>query len=403
PDTDDDGWDDLAEWAHPTADPLDPSSGIPPDDYYLVLPPHGPVEERDLLFGTNIQVADVFFLVDTTGSMYGEIDNIKANLSSLIIPEIRRRIPDAWFGVGWFADFPTGSYGSGDDRAFELLQTMTDDTATAQTAVNALPRRSGADGPESQVEALYQTMTGEGLGSWVPMYGAPDCRGAPCFREGALPIVLLFTDAPFHNGPTGGEPYSGITPTPHQWADAVRVVNGAHGKVLGMSSGDAYYGGWDDLVATAEATGAVDFDGQPLVWDIGSDGARLGTSVVDGIEMLATRVPFDVDTVTEADPAYPLGVDTRCFIHRIIPQEWYEPPGMTHEQAVAFMDESTFYQVLPGTNVEFLVEFQNNGCFDGDDYARIFRATIVVQGDHVTRLDERVVLIIVPAIEIPFG
>ena len=403
PDTDDDGWDDLAEWAHPTADPLDPGSGIPPDDYYLVLPPHGPVEERTLLFGTNIQVADVFFLVDTTGSMYGEIDNIKANLSSRIIPEIRRRIPDAWFGVGWFADFPTGSYGSGDDRAFELLQRMTDDTATAQTAVNALPRRSGADGPESQVEALYQTMTGEGLGSWVPVYGAPDCRGAPCFRDGALPIILLFTDAPFHNGPTGGEPYSGITPTPHQWADAVRVVNGAHGKVLGMSSGDAYYGGWDDLVATAEATGAVDFDGQPLVWDIGSDGARLGTSVVDAIEMLATRVPFDVDTVKEADPTYPLGVDTRCFIHRIIPQRWIEPPGMSHEEAVAFMDESTFYQVLPGTNVEFLVEFQNDGCFDGDELARIFRATIVVQGDHVTRLDERVVLIIVPAIEIPFG
>jgi len=124
---------------------------------------------------------------------------------------------------------------------------------------------------------------------------------------------------------------------------------------------------------------------------------------VDGIEMLATRVPFDVDTFTEADPAYPLGVDTRCFIKRIIPQEWYEPVGMTHEQAVAFMDESTFYEVLPGTNVEFMVQFQNDGCFEGNENAQIFRATIVVQGDHVTRLDERVVLIIVPAIEIPFG
>ena len=403
PDTDDDGWDDLAEWAHPTADPLDSSSGIPHDDYYLVLPPRGPVEERDLVFGTNIQVADVFFLVDTTGSMYSEIDNIKANLSSLIIPQVRVRIPDAWFGVGWFADFATGSYGGGSDLAFELLQRMTPDTATAQAAVNLLPDRGGADGPESQVEALYQTMTGEGLGSWVVSYWAPDCRGAPCFRDGALPIILLFTDAPMHNGPTGAEPYTGITPTPHQWADAVAAVNSAHGKVLGMNSGDTYYSGRDDLVATSVATGAVDLDGRPLVYDIGSDGALLGTSVVDAIEMLATRVPFDVDTFTEPDPAYPLGVDTRCFIRRIIPQEWFEPSGMTHEQAVAFMDESTFYQVLPGTNVEFLVQFQNAGCFDGDDLARIFRATIVVQGDHVMRLDERVVLIIVPAIEIPFG
>jgi hypothetical protein len=34
---------------------------------------------------------------------------------------------------------------------------------------------------------------------------------------------------------------------------------------------------------------------------------------------------------------------------------------------------------------------------------RAFRAVIVVQGDHVARLDERIVLIIVPAIENPFG
>jgi hypothetical protein len=67
------------------------------------------------------------------------------------------------------------------------------------------------------------------------------------------------------------------------------------------------------------------------------------------------------------------------------------------------MDESTFYEVLPGATVEFTVQFQNVGCFAGDELARVFLATIVVQGDHVTRLDERVVLIIVPAIELPFG
>jgi len=57
--------------------------------------------------------------------MYEEADNIQANLTSVIIPEIRDRIPDAAFGVGQHADFPTGSYGGGMDVAFELLQTMT--------------------------------------------------------------------------------------------------------------------------------------------------------------------------------------------------------------------------------------------------------------------------------------
>jgi len=69
--------------------------------------------------------------------------------------------------------------------------------------VNALPSNGGADGPESQVESLYQIATGEGLGSWVPAYAGPDCVGAPCFREGALPIIVMFTDAPMHNGPPG--------------------------------------------------------------------------------------------------------------------------------------------------------------------------------------------------------
>jgi hypothetical protein len=340
--------------------------------------------------------------------MSGEEDTIKTNLSSVIIPAIRAEIPDAAIGVGQHADFPTGAYGYGTDLAFQLLQRMTLDIAAAQTAVNSLPYNMGDDWAESQVESLYQIATGEGLGSWVPPYAGPDCRGAPCFRSGAMPIILGFTDSPFHNGPPGtvGETYTGITPTPHTWVDAISVLNGMHAKYLGMSSeGMGTSGeGWHDMEATVVATGAIDMDGRPLIFDIGSDGHGLTTSVVDAIVMLATKVPFDVDTYTEDDPTDPLGVDATCFIRRIIPHEWYGPTGIPHDPtAAAGMDESTFYEVLPGTQVEFDVEFQNVGCFAGDAMMRAFRATIVVQGDHVTRLDERIVLIIVPAIENPFG
>jgi hypothetical protein len=326
----------------------------------------------------------------------------------VIIPEIRRRIPDAAIGVGQHADFPTGFYGSGADVAFELLQTMTLDTATAQDAVDRIPNNSGDDWPESQVESLYQIATGEGLGSWVPAYGGPDCRGAPCFRGGALPIVVHFTDSAWHNGPPGTEAdeYSGITPAPHHWAEAIEALNSIHAKYLGMSSESSGpdAGGWHDMEATVMATGTIDLDGLPLIYDIGYDGSRLSTSVVDAIEMLATRVPFDVDTFTEDDPTDPLGIDATCFIKRIIPLRWIGPTGIEFDpDAAAGMDESTFYTVLPGTRVEFTVQFRNDVCFEGDEYARLFMATIVVQGDHVARLDERVVLIIVPAVEVPFG
>ena len=81
-------------------------------------------------------------------------------------------------------------------------------------AVEGLPCHDGEDGPESYIPALWSTATGEGL-AW-PGGSIPDqsCaidpdeptppRGYPCFRPGALPIILLFGDAPFHNGSTYG-------------------------------------------------------------------------------------------------------------------------------------------------------------------------------------------------------
>ena len=72
-----------------------------------------------LVFATDIQMADVFFLMDTTGSMSGAIANLKSGLSTTIIPEIDAMIPNAWFGVGFFDDYPVSPYGSaGMDSVF---------------------------------------------------------------------------------------------------------------------------------------------------------------------------------------------------------------------------------------------------------------------------------------------
>jgi hypothetical protein len=408
-DTDSDGFDDLAEWAHPTADPTDPDEVIPEDDYYIVLAP-GDSEERDLDFTTDLTMADVFLLVDTTGSMYSEIDRIQATLSSMIMPEIRARVPHAWFGVGWFADFATAGYGYGSDLAFALLQTMTDDFSAVQSAVNILPENNGADWPESQVEALYQTATGEGLGPWVPEYSCDGGFGAACFRPGALPIILLFTDAPFHNGPpySPADDYVGITPTPHTWTQAIDALSAINAKVVGLNSEGTYTtDAQHDLVATAEATGSVDLEGSPLVYDIGSSGEYLDIRVVDAVETLASDVPVDVDTYVRdmpdpyTDPGW-VEVDASCFVKERVPQPgWTPPPGYTAEEAVERYDLSTFYTVVPGTRVTFRVTFENSldggACYEGDDVPRVFLARIVVRGDRSTDLDERIVVILVPA------
>jgi len=108
---------------------------------------------------------------------------------------------------------------------------------------------------------------------------------------------------------------------------------------------------------------------------------------VDAIEVLAQHVIFDVDTyVVDLPDDYTdiPEVDASCFIKARIPQEgWLAPLDYTYEEAVSHIDDTTFYDVIPGTAITFLVRFHNEidgeeACFNGDSSARVFRARIVV-------------------------
>ncbi|MBI2896882.1 MAG: hypothetical protein HYY06_25210 [Deltaproteobacteria bacterium] len=404
-DTDSDGFVDPVEVIAGT-DPTDPDSRIPDDDYYVILPFGADPIQAPLAFGTDIHRADIFFLVDTSSSMGPSIDNIQQGLQGTIIPGISEQIEDVAFGVGEFEDFPVGSDGcSASDRPFTLHQEVTEDLDDVEDAVDRLDQPLGLGGciiPEAHVEALYQTASGEGIGDWVEPEDCQDLDqllvGMPCFREGALPIVLLISDAPMHNGPGGVYPWSDIDPEPHDWDDAVRALNDIGARVAGFAIEAAW--GWDyydgrpthditreHMEATAEATGTV-VDGEPLVLDGPANGTGLSDSVVDAIVELAGGVVQDVDTVTEDDPSD--DVDARRFIVSIV------PASAAPDDHVSGMDETTFYDVVPGTIVTFTVTFQND-FVEPDDAAQIFHAVIVVRGNGVARLDERNVYVIVPS------
>lgn len=417
-DTDGDGVTDLGELRGTMTDPRDRSSTIPEEDFFVVLPYHGDHQRRELDFGTNISVADVYFLIDTTGSMGSPISNVQSSLTR-ISSELSRRIRSVQMGVGEHKDFPFCTsfdpwgggdcYGDGRDMAYVNHQVITDSVAAVQEGLARLSASGGADGPESQVEAIYQVASGLG-GTWTYSDGrswslprqvcpvVPDEPGRrigyPCFRPGALPIVVLVSDVEWHNGPGGSEPYRGITPMPHSFDQAVSEMNRIGARFIGVAVDG---GGRREMEEMARRTGSVDVRGMPLVYD--AAGGTVSDAIIDGIGTLVGGTPQDVTTRTENVSGNPGDVDATGFIKSIVPVRGCNAgagvcgpmPGLTYER----QDETTFYRVIPGTRVTFEVDFHND-FVPPPPTAQIFRAVIVVVGNGVARLDERQVYVVVP-------
>ena len=378
--------------------PIDMLVDLPPDmapmpDLCIELPPGEPPEFIDVNFVARIATADVLFLVDTTGSMSDEIDQVRARLRDTIVPALVEAIPDVQLGVAEFADYPVAPYGDvGQDLPFRLVLASSGDIDRAQRAVDSLGTRSGSDIPESHVEALFQTATGAGAGRYVPPASCPEGTvGYPCFRANGSRIVLLFTDAEFHNGPGGNEPYSSfsIAPRPAGYDMAVGALRGIGAKVLGLYSGGApLERAMSDLRAVARDTGAVTADGSPIVLDIGRRGERLDTGVIDAIRTLVEEVPIDIDALAEDSPFD--AFDALRFVREI------ETLGAI--PASGAIDLGDRYQaVTPGTRVRFRVNLANASIERLPEVQRYY-VNIVLRGDGVTRLQETLVEVVIPSL-----
>jgi hypothetical protein len=352
----------------------------------------GPVEvslQTEAVLGR----ADVTFLIDTTASMQDEIDRIRSQLRDRLAPAISEAIPDSQLAVATFADFPIDPYGdSGQDLPFRLMLPSSPDVTRVQAAVNSIELGDGRDEPESQVEALYHLATGTGHGEFIePSAGCPSGGiGYACFRTDALPVVLLFTDAPFHNGPGGGHPYgSGIRPPPHDYSDALNELQAIEAHVIGFASGSG--DGERDMRVLARDTRAFDESGDPLVFDIGRRGERLGTDVVSAIQTFADTVVFDVDAIA-VDPEPGDDVDVTNFIQSI------EPLSAQPMEQVESIDREAgiFRGVRAGTLLDFQLVIRNDAVVPGTE-PKAFDVQIVFRGDDRALLGRRLVQIVIPA------
>ncbi|MCC2596695.1 hypothetical protein LKR43_10120 [Pusillimonas sp. MFBS29] len=138
---------------------------------------------------------DLMVLQDASGSFSDDVVTVRSLLDDLFA-EVRDIHSDSRFGASSFVDKPASPFGSeySGDYVYSTDAKITGDTTAIKEAFEMLEVRSGSDGPESQLEALYQialrTIKDDGTTTTLD-----DEIG---FREGAMRIVVLTTDADYH-------------------------------------------------------------------------------------------------------------------------------------------------------------------------------------------------------------
>ncbi len=341
-------------------------------DFFFILPYQDPGGNttKPLVFSTAIPSLDVFFLMDTTGSMAPEIGNLKTALTGTVIPGIKAAVTDSQFGVGAFDDFPVSPYDaatcSGDgtpDQPFKLRQPITATTSLVTAAVAGLTNATGGtigcggDLPEAGIEAIYQAATGNGLTGPSPTAVPMNHNGVGGveFRSTTMPVIVSITDAISHGvgetdvaacdgGPTDLVPYnSTIAAFAHSRAQTEAALSTICARVVGIAAVETPAGtacdGQEYLTAISTATGArvppgawdvgvrpagcsstqcctgengvgraTDTDNLcPMVFQAGTDGSGVSASIVTRIHILTRLATFDVTHSTIGNPTDTMG------------------------------------------------------------------------------------------------
>jgi hypothetical protein len=402
-DTDGDGVSDLIETAAGT-DPTNAADNPQTNgDFVFVEPymkPQSPLDD-DLDFSTKLQAVDLYVLLDRSGSMSTEISTVKNNLASVVSglkcpPNVTTNcIPDLWAGAGTI-----GYSGSG----IEAYRNYVDIQPNPNFAGVPITEPSGCCA-EPLTFGAFAAVTGQGGSSYglggVPARatcaGSPAANGGyqtfgyPCFRQGALPVVMLATDEPpISAGDTYKTPIWSTLVSPQYVSRKARLVG-----ILG--SGPA--AGTDaDLRTMATNTGAVDAanNNAPLVFN-GAD-ANSATAIRNGILALANGLPLDINALGVDDPTD--AVDALAsFVDHLETLQLGTAQcanGLNDIDTNADSYDDKYLQVRTGTPVCWKVVSKPNTTVPATDAPQLFRAKVKVYGDGVTQLDERDVFFLVP-------
>jgi hypothetical protein len=144
---------------------------------------------------------DIFFLVDTTGSMEPVLQNVSAGFSG-IVSALSGVASNVAFGVGEYKDA-----NAIDPFIYHEAVDLTTNTASVQSALSALEAIGGGDNPEANLFGLQHAGTDT---SW---------------RTDSLRFVVWVGDAPGH------DPVAGVTE-----AGAIAALNAVNANILAASA-----------------------------------------------------------------------------------------------------------------------------------------------------------------------
>lgn len=154
------------------------------------------------------QALDLVILEDLSGSFQDDVRTVNHLLDDLS-EKIKDIQNNTWFGVASFVDKPYGGFGKNGDYIYKTDTKLTADIKKVKQAFQSMVIRNGGDGPESQLEALYQLALRTIKDDATPVTN----DGELDFRPNSARFVILATDAGFHKAGDlkGGTPNNGDT------------------------------------------------------------------------------------------------------------------------------------------------------------------------------------------------
>jgi len=155
--------------------------------------------------------------VDADGA---PIDELK---SHGILGSIRCMVGQPRFGAGTFNELPIAPYSASyDESVYQHLADIGEiDDAALLDRISQIESYAAvsSDYPQAQTQALWSIATAGSLYLGIDRFSVPipsgcsdDGFGYPCFSQTALPVVLMLTDSPFHNGSLGIHDYPSSIP-----------------------------------------------------------------------------------------------------------------------------------------------------------------------------------------------